>query len=556
MSTSGEVGTGIIITIMYGTCQLVLLFILSIRIYYISRKSNDKASIQKFAYSVWKQRGIYSPVIIHIYDTATDIGVLYEWYNLAQFEKTERNLESLDMQQFFWTGIGFMIAYRVVIGFFGAILRTVETDSSDLTNCQTLMASILGFFLGLLELNIFVCIHADYKESIFFEKPYDRAGTAQKISQLMEGVLESLPEVVMQSVFLMRALNDPKLKEVAGDIEGLVIFSIIASVMSITNKYVWIDEFMVWHNAKSIYMTEKTKDDALKCFNNRAHVMIEAKVTPLKPCSTCDVVLEDETILECADNCYSYMCFQCRDSIASHRDEFIIPLCRKSAYLSYGYIVRVAWRFCAVLSRFVIFSLIWVVLGGAFEMIIVPIMMIAWYIMVCGVASYGNVNMKRVKERVLFCSTDDCFQVLATCCLALAIPLLIIITGFVFQMGILGIAGRTLYFIRVIENILLMCLISIFAFMEFDCDYCAASKKRSALENDRILAWIVVGWVSVSIHCVLSLIMPKFISEFYRYDIHNIAQDFYKTKQKRQTKSANDKEQTEAQIATSNTALS
>eukprot|EP01083_Nonionella_stella_P125865 380770_1 len=197
MSTSVGlgVGTGVIISIVYGTCQIVLLLMLCLRIYYISRKSNDKLSIQKFAYSVWKPRGIYSPVIIHIYDTATDIGVLYEWYHLAQIEKT-RNLESLDMHQFFWTGIGFMIAYRVVIGFFSAILRAFERDTSgSSTGCETVLHSFVGFILGLLELNVFLCIHTDYKESIFFEKPYDRAGTAQKISQLMEGVLESLPEV-------------------------------------------------------------------------------------------------------------------------------------------------------------------------------------------------------------------------------------------------------------------------------------------------------------------------------------------------------------------------
>eukprot|EP01083_Nonionella_stella_P210962 763255_1 len=101
--SDSDSGTGIIISIVYGTCHLILLLILCIKMYHNSMKANDKISIRKFAWSLWKQRGIYSPVIIHIYDTATDIGVLYEWYKLAQMEKNgERELKSLDMEQFFW----------------------------------------------------------------------------------------------------------------------------------------------------------------------------------------------------------------------------------------------------------------------------------------------------------------------------------------------------------------------------------------------------------------------------------------------------------------------
>lgn len=49
--------------------------------------------------------------------------------------------------------------------------------------------------------------------------------------------------------------------------------------------------------------------------------------------------------------------------------EYLTINCHKKYKLSFGYIIRLIWRFCAVTSRFVLFSPIWVVLGGGFEYI-------------------------------------------------------------------------------------------------------------------------------------------------------------------------------------------
>eukprot|EP01083_Nonionella_stella_P104523 299674_1 len=553
--SDSDSGTGIIISIVYGTCHLILLLILCIKMYHNSMKANDKISIRKFAWSLWKQRGIYSPVIIHIYDTATDIGVLYEWYKLAQMEKNgERELKSLDMEQFFWVGIGFMIAYRVIAAFYGAFLRLAVNDDYS-GYYEGIVQAILGIFLGLFELTIFASIYADYKENKDKAKSHDQAGPTQKIAQLMEGVLESLPEVVMQSVFLMRALNDDYLKKSAGDIKELVIFSIFASLLSITNKYVWMDEFMILHNARSMFVTEKTKDDALKCSENKDHDMVESAAIEWWPCTKCgERIDEQEMYMQCTSKCSgmsSSVCLECRDYIDSYRDAFVIPLCVASTYISYGYVIRVTWRLCAVLSRFIIFALIWVVLGGAFEIILIPIMMIVWYIIVICMASYGNSDMARAKRNAksTFCRCDDVEECCQSCCVVFAVPLGFILMGFVFQMGILGLAGRALYFIRVIENLLLMSLISVFAFMEFDCDHCADATERSADNNPRIMGWVVAGWISVGIHCILSFIMPNFIADYYKGDIHKLAQEFYETQQKLNRKRAGDKQQTQMQMS-------
>ena len=79
-----------------------------------SSQGGDKFKCKNFLYPLSKVRGVYTPLVIHIHDTATDIGVLYEWYKLAQREKKgeEYDIETLDMEQLFLIGMWLMIAYR------------------------------------------------------------------------------------------------------------------------------------------------------------------------------------------------------------------------------------------------------------------------------------------------------------------------------------------------------------------------------------------------------------------------------------------------------------
>ena len=67
-----------------------------------------------FIKDIWTQRKIYAPLIVHFYDTATDIGVIYYWYGLMVDEKNGvQDYDSLDMTIFFWCGISSLIFYRL-----------------------------------------------------------------------------------------------------------------------------------------------------------------------------------------------------------------------------------------------------------------------------------------------------------------------------------------------------------------------------------------------------------------------------------------------------------
>ena len=81
-------------------------------------------------------------------------------------------------------------------------------------NMHWFIAGICGFFtgflMGALELTIFAAIWADFeikKENSSWDDEQKGAGELQKGCQSSEGVLEALPEVIMQSVFYMRSVS-------------------------------------------------------------------------------------------------------------------------------------------------------------------------------------------------------------------------------------------------------------------------------------------------------------------------------------------------------------
>ena len=88
---------------------------------------------------------------------------------------------------------------------------------------------------------------------------------------------------------------------------------------------------------------------------------------------------------------------------------------------------------------------------------------------------------------------------------------------------------------RVIENLLIMIVITIFAFYQFDCQYCADSEQRQAWKawnndeegNKRIFVWIINGWISIIIHLITSLLMIKLVDDDYDFNVATIAEEFY-----------------------------
>eukprot|EP01084_Bolivina_argentea_P070031 127387_1 len=300
-----------------------------------------------FLQTVWIQRAIYAQVIVHFYDTATDIGVMITWYTLY---KDHIDYVSVDMAVFFWGSVAILLFYR----FIGGVI-SYQFDTDIHFCCRILMIIFDAF--------IFEAIYESFKSSQeIIEDNKRRAETKRerieikkaiqlkekelqtvskglksyhktiKLSDaevkdielqdidpaamqyfimLAEAVFESMPQTVFQAVFLVRSGNDPILRKISNHV--LVFLSLIASIFSITNRFNMMDKLGVVNAAKSLNPKEQ------------------------------------------------------------------FPGC-----VNIWYIVRIFWRFMHILCRFSVFSLSWIVLGGAGFIFYVSMTTVAWFLLSCG----------------------------------------------------------------------------------------------------------------------------------------------------------------------------
>eukprot|EP01084_Bolivina_argentea_P272992 464939_1 len=209
-------------SIIYFSTYIIVMVIFSIHIFLT--KNYDKK--KHFLKVIWATRAIYGQILAHLYDTATDVGVLVEWYILA-YDDTD--YKSIDMYIMFWASIGFLAVYRILCMVFACF----TTDSKD-NHDHGFAYKILDFCLGIVDMYIIKTVYLSLKYG--HEEPTQQ----QKAIQLLESIFESLPQVVLQSVFMIRSWNDLALQD-NSSIE-LVAASLAASLFSITNKFIWLDK--------------------------------------------------------------------------------------------------------------------------------------------------------------------------------------------------------------------------------------------------------------------------------------------------------------------------
>ena len=386
---------------------------------------------------VWALKKIFAPLIVHFYDCATDLGVVYYWYTLMKEEQDGiYEYDAVDMKIYFWCGVTFLILYRVVMF---ALLCWAFFQGDDIKFYDPLLL--------LLHLYVFRAAYLSYKDN---EKEIEKRKQAKdskatpatsdpetgsatavtpKIDELdiemslmqftallLESGFESLPQIILQSVFIIRSYNDERLRT---DSIWLLGLSIIASLVSISDKFVTADE-----TAQDFY-AESPKFDAVSkglCFNK-------------------------ETL---------------------------------------WYSVRVLWRTCHIANGFVVYVLIWTVLGGAF----VPI----WCTVV--LASYIAVHVWKgdmgLVEHVTFALANMAATVM------------------------LQHSTKYLLFARWCQVVIGLVVIAMFATIEFECGICAESEQRtynnedeSGVTNYRIVIFYVFGWVAFLLDVLLMFVMTN-----------------------------------------------
>eukprot|EP01084_Bolivina_argentea_P000860 1572_1 len=310
-----------IVSIVYFSSNAMFLFILSFWVYRTGEHSSIKST--SFLKDVWSHRKIIGPVLVHFYDTATDAGVLWYWAELMIMEQNNvRNIESLDMQSFFWWGLSFVLLYRTIVLIMVSFNASLAPKKDD---------DWYDAILVILDIYILKRVFISFNDAQLKRKEKRKTKMVQSTTRtitgndddkdesiepddwqkallMLEAIMESMPQIIFQSVFFVRSTNDEYLSSEEGSNDVLMIFSIVASLISISNKF-------------AVIMDSNG-------FKNGAE--------ELKP-----------------------------------RRQF--PDC-----VQYWYIVRRMWRFCDILSRFAVFVLVWTAMGGSWLAVWIGLVYVYW----------------------------------------------------------------------------------------------------------------------------------------------------------------------------------
>eukprot|EP01084_Bolivina_argentea_P036877 68174_1 len=173
-----------------------LVFIASIRSFIQLKTQDDdfkKLSclnkLKTWAKDTWRRKKCYLELFPHITDTATDIGVLIEFYQIAQKQKKHGAsiiCSSLNMTGIFYVSVGIILFYRIV----SSLQIYLFTKSIRQTIFQ------------FLDIEIFHALIINYKKNVNTEKDGD-ACQPQKWISYMEATFESVPQSWIQLIYLI-----------------------------------------------------------------------------------------------------------------------------------------------------------------------------------------------------------------------------------------------------------------------------------------------------------------------------------------------------------------
>ena len=72
------------------------------------------SGIKSFLRNIFSFRKLLMPSFTHIFDTATDVALVLEWYNLSQCQKNDPTyLEGMNIKIYFYISLSIMIYYRI-----------------------------------------------------------------------------------------------------------------------------------------------------------------------------------------------------------------------------------------------------------------------------------------------------------------------------------------------------------------------------------------------------------------------------------------------------------
>ena len=119
-----------------------------------------------------EKREIYTAVIVHLYDQATDIAVMIDWGVRTKREVNGiEDYDNVNMLSFFIPGLTFIILYRVITMIFALVQTYENTDllsiyhdveDEENKNKRSIRSKIVDFILAIFDLYFIKVIYLEF----------------------------------------------------------------------------------------------------------------------------------------------------------------------------------------------------------------------------------------------------------------------------------------------------------------------------------------------------------------------------------------------------------
>ena len=266
MANAGESLNGPLICLIYMSMQAVL--VLFIIVYTYNRKKHLKENLRQ----IWRRRSIYGTVLVQVFDQSSDIGVLILWWQYSLKENASNSANSdidgdefdiphVDMTTMVALSLTSLILSRLIsalVVMFFAPHKKNQTKYLDAFLCLLELYIIKQVYLAHKEKN---CNRKDVgdtdKNSNKHTQDEMEATPEMQSVKWVEAIFESFPQTLLQSVFILRTYGT---QFDAASIDLLYfLFSLFWSVVSISNKFITIDQDNTIFDASAHKAKLKTK---------------------------------------------------------------------------------------------------------------------------------------------------------------------------------------------------------------------------------------------------------------------------------------------------------
>eukprot|EP01084_Bolivina_argentea_P250455 419614_1 len=188
----------------------------------IHTKMSKTGFLKSWAKLLWKKKSIYLSLIPHLFDQATDIGVVYNYYEAS---KTNNSDENVNYSALFYCSLVVIAIHKIV-------------------SCSVIYSitnSVMDILLQFLDLMMVKAVYLNYKLKT------NEPGSSQRFLQLIEGTFESGPQILISLIYIIKK----------NETDPLVLVSAISSLWTLTSRVNGDDKGIVKSKWKELEFSYK-----------------------------------------------------------------------------------------------------------------------------------------------------------------------------------------------------------------------------------------------------------------------------------------------------------